>query len=61
MIKSLVPNFDRDEVLKRLKAIELPEEIRKDSVKNVIGEFAKEVIVKASSEGLMQIIGLLMV
>ena len=45
----------------KLIVVTAPEEIRKDSVKNVIGEFAKEVIVKASSEGLMQIIGLLMV
>lgn len=60
MIKSLVPNFDRDVVLGKLNAVTLTDEIKKGEIKTIIGEFAKIVISEASNLGLTQLIGLLM-
>ncbi len=60
MIKSLVPNFDRDVVLEKLNAVTLTDEIKKGEIKTIIGEFAKIVISEASKQGLTQLIGLLM-
>ena len=53
MVLLLVPNFQRDEVLSRLTAIQLEE--NSNEINEFISAFIKEAIVQCSVEGLKQI------
>lgn len=60
MVTLLVPNFQKDQVLDKLTALELTDEIKEQEARDIVVSFIKELIVQGSLEGLKQV-GALMV
>lgn len=60
MIPILVPNFQKDEVLARLTAVDLSAETRaKEDANEIVKDFIKEIVVQGTVEGVKQIGGLM--
>ncbi len=56
MILILVPNFQKDDVLERLNAVDLTKETKeKKDAKEIVKDFIKEIVVQGAVEGLKQI------
>ena len=55
MVTLLVPNFQKGQVLEKLTAIELKDEIKGKEVKEIVVSFIKEMMIKGSLEALKQI------
>lgn len=56
MILILVPNFQKDDVLDRLNAVDLTKETKeKEDAKEIVKDFIKEIVVQGSVDGLKQI------
>ncbi len=60
MVTLLVPNFQKDQVLEKLTAVELADEIKEQEAKDIVVSFIKELIIQGSLEALKQV-GALMV
>ena len=59
MILLLVPNFQKDEVLAKLNAVQLPDETKAKEAKEYVKDFIKEIFAQGLVEGVIQIGGLL--
>lgn len=55
MVTLLVPNFQKDQVLDKLTALELTDEIKEQEARDIVVSFIKELIVQGSLEGLKQV------
>lgn len=55
MVTLLVPNFQKDQVLDKLTALELTDEIKDQEARDIVVSFIKELIVQGSLEGLKQV------
>lgn len=56
MILILVPNFQKDDVLERLNAVDLTKETKeKKDAKEIVKDFIKEIVVQGAVDGLKQI------
>lgn len=61
MILILVPNFQKDDVLERLNAVDLTKETKeKKDAKEIVKDFIKEIVVQGAVEGLKQIGNMMM-
>ena len=60
MVTLLVPNLQRDQVLEKLTALQLTDEIKEQEAKDIVVSFIKELIIQGSLEALKQV-GALMV
>ena len=55
MVTLLVPNFQKDQVLEKLTAVELADEIKEQEAKDIVVSFIKELIIQGSLEALRQV------
>lgn len=60
MVLLLVPNVEKDEVLEKLTAIELADEVKNKEAKEIIKAFIKEIIIQGAVNGVSQIGSLIM-
>ena len=60
MVTLLVPNFQKDQVLEKLTALQLTDEIKEQEAKDIVVSFIKELIIQGSLAALKQV-GALMV
>lgn len=55
MVTLLVPNFQKDQVLEKLTAVELADEIKEQEAKDIVVSFIKKLIIEGSLEALKQV------
>lgn len=60
MVTLLVPNFQKEQVLGRLTAVQLTEDTREKESKEIISSFIKELMIQGSLDALKQIGNLLL-
>ena len=60
MVKLLVPNFQKEQVLKKLTAVKLSDEVKRKAAEEIVYEFIKQLFIDGSVEGVKQIGQLMM-
>lgn len=60
MVSLLVPNYQREQVLAQLTAVQLTEEQRREEAQSIIASFIRELMIQGSIEALRQVGSLLL-
>ena len=60
MVSLLVPNYQREQVLVQLTAVQLTEEQRREEAQSIIASFIRELMIQGSIEALRQVGSLLL-